>query len=98
MADVLIFRADGHREVRRSVHTPDYEGRADCVFTGHFDPARVTALPEGVANKHLVLDRGSVREMDDIEKAEVAVREQAAREAAVRAEMRRAAEERLDAR
>ena len=100
MSDVLIFHADGRRETKRSVHTPDYEGRADCVFTRHFDASRVAALPARVPHKHLVLDLGAVREMNVTEKAEVAAREQtvadaAAREAAVQAEMRKIAEERL---
>jgi hypothetical protein len=70
MADVLIF--DPHStpvpnrgiELRRSVHTPDYENRADAIIN--------PVLPEGVPLRHLKVSGGLVLEMSQEEKDSMA--------------------------
>jgi len=66
MADVVIYDKNTNwvKEFRRSVHTPDYQGRDDAVIFFK----RSVEVPS-CEQKHWVYDAGKIREMTTTEKA-----------------------------
>jgi len=66
MADVVIFDKDTNwvKDFKKSVHTPDYQGRDDVVIFFK-KPAEVPSCEQ----KYWIHDSGRIREMDSEEKA-----------------------------